>query len=420
MEQEIYVAVDLGNSQMRMMAASKDEEGKLNILGIETAKPKDETIQNGIIKNSSEVAWSINDLAIKLTNKLNNGQDINGLYISVNGRTLRTIRGKVQRTFESPTEITRNDLNSLKQELYSKKIEGKDIYGVTNEEYVIDGDIVRNPEGMLCRNIEANYLIVYARNDIRISIDKCFDRIAQNKMDEIPAPMAIAAAVTSADDKQLGCAVLNFGAATTTVAVYQDNYLRHMAIIPFGSNHITSDLKYLNLSFDKAEKIKCQLGTPIANEQSALTTHTIKGKAGEEDRKIKSSDMISIIEARLSEIVTLCMNEIKRSGYIDRLQAGIIVTGGGSKMKDFIPFMRQKTQMDVRFGSHTDLLSASTPAEYQATEYSLLVGLLHLADKPCTSTPQPDNKPIRPKTKEKGWGSKILNLFNGDENSIED
>lgn len=422
MEQNIYVAVDLGANKIRMMAATRNNEDKLHIISFEQDQPQSNSIKNGAIHNVENVAWHINDLAKKTTNRMDGlKEEVDSVYLPINGRTLRTQHYRADRRFSAATKITRNDLNSLRQEALNQQQEGKTIISVSCEECLVDGEITHNPEGAVCQHIEMNYLIAYAAESIQQNIADCMQSITINGKGNIPAPAAIAMAVTSDEERKEGCAVINFGSETTTLAVFESGYLRHMAVIPFGGKHITSDLMHLNLTQEEADTLKRKFGSPIIRDTEEKLN--IKGRAGSNDKHVQLKQVYSIIEARMSEIVTLCMGEIEVSGYLDKLPRGIIATGGGTMIKDFFGFMKQKTGMDVRPGSHTANLDEESAMRYSNTEYALLIGTLMQATEPCTHNTS--ERPATGNEKKKGGFftkkmEKVLVLFGGNENAIED
>lgn len=419
MNEEIYVALDLGNSKIRMMAARRDENGLLDILGAEECKPKENIIRHGIVKNSSEVAFAISELSTKLTNRMNNRQRIVRLYISINGRSLRTVRHRVEQTFDKETKITKAELANLQKSVKELQLDGLQIYGINNEEYGIDGKTVINPEGLVCSKIEANYLVACALPLLRDNLQKCVDHQPTiEDFDTVLSPRAIAEAVTTPQERNSGCAIVNIGAATTTVTVFHSGILRHIAVIPFGGQHITNDLQHLDLTPDVAELVKC------SEHSSALDKGTkiqISGRAGSEVRHINTSEITNIIDARLDETIKLCMAEIERSGYSSQLESGIILTGGGSKLNDIVPYIKEKTGLPVSLGSHAENLTETSKTAYSGAEYALLTGILLTADKPCTKAEaeisQEQNKPHKPK---KSLKSKIYDIFGGNESSIQD
>lgn len=421
MNEEIYIAADLGNSQIRMMAAKRDENGLLDILCMEECKPKENVIQHGIVKNSSEAAFAISNLSKKLTNRLNNRHRIVRIYLSVNGRSLRTIRHRIERSFDEPTKITKAELADLQKEAWEIQSDNLRVYDITAEEYGIDSDTLFDPEGAICSKIEANYLVACALPSLHSNLQKCIDH-QQTIDDFIPilAPRAIADAVSTHQERNNGCAVINIGAATTTVTVYHDGILRNMAIIPFGGQHITNDLQHLGLTAEAAEKIKCSHSSILHGDDNDFQIK-ITGRAGNEDSYFKPSEINGAIRARLDEITELCLNEIHRSGYSAKMECGIILTGGGSKLKDIALYMEGKTGIAVRPGSHAHNLSKASQETYSDAGYALLTGILLNADKPCTQPEetfnQTKNKPHTPK---KRFMDRINHLFSDNESSIED
>lgn len=456
MEREILVAVDLGNSRIRMMAAERQADNRLKVLWMESRETEDESVQNGIIKKPADVADMLRNAAEQIENRLGNKYAIDGFYLGINGRSLRTVRGRVNRTYSAATEITAEELVALKKELSTKPIENREIFDITGVGFVADGDRVRNPKGRVCRRIEANYLIACANSDLRDNIDKCMERLGLEIMGEKLAPVAIADAVLTADDKNAGCVEINFGAATTTVAVYHGGNMNHIAVVPFGGKHITADIMSLDMDFKTAEKIKTQYAKQaLKNDDSENGKMLIiKDNYGNE-HKVSIQSVVELIKARLSEIVGLCMGEIEHSLKRSDLKAGIVVTGGVTNMENFENFVAEKTGMLVRKGSHTHLLTDESVANYSKSELALLAGLLADADKQCVSpkniqpepesgnepeTTQPaepekekksekkerkqetENKP-KPNKKGRGWknfSGFVDNLFGDREDTIED
>lgn len=411
----MFVSVDLGNSRIMMMAAERQSDGTLKVLALETEETPAECIQHGIVKKPADVALLLASMAKKLENRLElqlgKKYDINSFYTAVNGRSLRSVRGNVSRTFSTSTEITQGELSFLRNDLRDEINTDKAIYSITNEEYLADGEHVREPNGIVCREIAANYLIVLGRADIQDNLVKCIDRAVQftDVNYETLAPIAMADAVLTADDKSEGVVHINFGATTTSVVVYQNGYLRHVAVVPFGGKHITNDLANeaceLNITANEAELLKVQKGTPIDNLGANDVNFKMHSKPGTEARLISKRNMIKIIKARLAEIVMLCMEEVKRSGYAEQLRAGIVVTGGASRIADFEQFLAQETGMPIRFGSFAHYLDAESVEKYSDTEYTLLVGLLLNATEESIQERKVEekekDKPIIPKKDKK-------------------
>lgn len=411
----MFVSVDLGNSRIIMMAAERQADGTLKVLTLETMETPAECIQHGIVKKPADVALLLSSMAKKMENRLENllgkKYDINSFYTAVNGRSLRSVRGHVDRTFSTSTEVTLGELSTLRNDLRDKINTEKAIYSITNEEYIVDGEYVREPNGIVCREIGANYLIVLGRADIQDNLAKCINRAVQftDVNCDTLAPLAMADAVLSDEDKSEGVVHINFGATTTSVVVYQNGYLRHVAVVPFGGKHITNDLANeaceLNITPTEAELLKVQKGTPIDNLGASDVNLKMPSKPGSEPRIVSKRAMIKIINARLAEIVALCMEEVERSGYAEQLRAGVVVTGGASRMADFKEFIEHETELNVCFGSFTHHLDAESAEKYADTEYTLLVGLLLNATDECITERKTveteKDKPIAPKKEKK-------------------
>ena len=381
----MFISVDLGNSFIAMMAAEPQADGTFKIIAVEREETPIDSIQNGIVRKPSEIASTISRLIKqmenRLENKLGNKYEIKNFYTAVNGRSLRSIRGTAFHPFSVATEIGAAELNDLRREALEKFDSNRHIYSISNEEYLIDSDYVRNPLNIVCREIHANYLVTTGRHDIRENLDKCFDRIAiADVYSDALAPIAMADALLSDDDRINGVIHINFGATTTTVTLYYDNYLRHLAVIPFGGKHITSDLcTSLEITPNEAELVKKQKGTPII-ENAKGRQISLPIKPGIEPRKLQLEAVSEIIEARLAEIINLAMSEVERSGFISDIKNGIVVSGAAARMTDFNEYVAAYTNMSVRTGSLSHLVDGEYPDT--TIEYPLLIGLLIHAEEP--------------------------------------
>jgi cell division protein FtsA len=421
----MFVSVDLGNSLITMMAAEHQIDGTFKIIAVEKEETPIDSIQNGIVRKPSEIASTISRLLKqmenRLENKLGNKYEIKNFYTAVNGRSLRSIRGTAFHPFETATEIGAAELNDLRRKALEQFDTNRYIYSITNEEYLIEGDYVRNPLNIVCREIHANYLVTMGRLDIRENLDKCIDRIVIDDVYSYSlAPIVMADALLTEDDRINGAIHLNFGATTTSVTVYQDNYLRHLAVVPFGGKHITNDLSTaLSITLNEAELVKKQKGTPII-EKAKGRQISLPGKPGVEPRKMQLEEVSEIIEARLAEILNLAMKEVEASGFINKIKNGIVVSGATSRMTDFNEFIANKTNMEVRMGS----LSHLVVGEYPDTtlEYPLLIGLLINADEPSvvekpkeTETSIQIEETLKPKGKKTSWFERFKqgSLFDG-------
>jgi cell division protein FtsA len=295
LNKNMFVSVDLGNSRIMMMAAERQSDGTFKIIAVEKEETPIDSIQNGVVRKPSEIASTISRLLKqmenRLENKLGNKYEIKNFYTAVNGRSLRSIRHDVLQSFPVATEIGASELNDLRKALLGKLDTEHHMYSVTNEEYRIDGNYVRNPMNIVCREISANYLLVMGRPDIRENLDKCINRIAiPDVYSDALAPVAMADALLTNDDRTNGVIHLNFGAATTTVTVYQDGYLRHLAVVPFGGKHITTDLSTLGITIN----YRLQRRTAAMPNRTALERRSTVLNNGRLDEPLGIAERIHI------------------------------------------------------------------------------------------------------------------------------
>jgi cell division protein FtsA len=234
------------------------------------------------------------------------------------------------------------------------------------------------------------------------------------------AAEAISTVVFEEMEREIGCALINFGATTTTFAVYHDGILQHLLVIPLGAKNITKDIQELGITENNAERLKCLKGCALESlVTDPMYIQIASVNADEEPVKISTKFLATIIEARLEEILQPVIDEIAKLPY--SLDAGIIITGGGSKLKNIIDFIAEKTGIYARFGDHSEWLSEDTAEKFHDPEYAQLVGTILLThefrkEHPIEETiTEPEKKPKLPKRK---FGEKItervFNFFNDD------
>lgn len=420
---KIFIAADLGTTQITLMAATRKESGELDILAVEQCVISVDSIQYGIVKKPAEISFQLADLIKKMENRLKSAKIVK-VYLSISGRSLRTIRGNVKRTFSNEVEITSVELISLKREIENRKFEDKTLYSLFSEEYSVDGKFMRDPSSIVCREIEANYLLAYGRTDIGDNMNKMIERTGYDMDDSVLSPIALSNAIISEEMKQNGVAMISFGASTTSVAVFQDNYLRHVAVVPFGSINITKDLCSMNLSFSESEQIKKEHGGIQLTDAKSNSKLVLKQRPGTPEREVQLADVYNVIGARFDEIVDMALREIERSGYLTAIKNGIVITGGGSLLKGVQEYLVSKTDMKVQFGSHVSLLATDSRQKYADMKYSLVVGLLSKASDNCVEETKPQeapivNEPLKPRKIKKNLLATLDSFFGGSE-SIDD
>jgi cell division protein FtsA len=415
---EYIVTIDFGSSKIAGMVAQKDKNGLLKILAIESEVS--DGVKRGFIYNHSEAATVMSRLVRKLENRAK--IKIGKIYVGLGGHTLRSIINSVPKAFDSETEITEDIIKSLAQANDSVMIDNASVYEIIEQEFVLDGDKRANPLECLCSHVEGKYLMVVGKVDMDKQLCACLERTPFKLADMFTAPVVTSDSLISPREKELGCVVIDFGAETTTVVIYGDNYMRHIAVIPFGGKTVSQDIKDLQVVFTDAEKLKKGFGCALVDLEKEVKTITIPSSLHNEgNHKVNTRSLAMVIQARLDEILEMVCMQIVKSGYGNQLRAGVIITGGASQQKGLSELIELKTGLKVRKASFEHLLSDVEDVEQLTPAYSLLIGLANFGTEDCqvvevTNDISPVPPPKKPrKTKGKGFRFKEIierTLFN--------
>ena len=371
--QPIIVHFDLGGSKISALAGIVDENGALTILGEE--KRESDDIKSGVIEKITPAAYKINELTKLLQNSLRI-EPIRMVNLSLNPKGMRQSLKTINRAIERM--VTQEFLNKIKNEIKASINSSKVYtYEIEELEYFIDGKPIENPIGKKGSNIRIDYRIITGNLLVQESTERCIERTGL-EVDYIHLGIdAIATAVLDDEDKENGCALISFGASTTTLAIYNDGKLQDTLIVPFGGVNITKDIQELGIRFEYAELLKCKKG--IAMESLVNETVNIKAPAEDPEKDsilISTSFLATIIEARLSEIMEPIFDTINQITY--RLQNGIVITGGAAKLNNLQEFITEKTGFQVRKGNHTEWLTEETHEKFFQPEYAQAVGAILL------------------------------------------
>ena len=329
---DFIVAIELGSSKISGIAGKKLPDGSIQILAMASENASD-CIRKGVIYNLDKTTQSLTSIIKKLESTLK--ASIGKVYIGIGGQSLRTIRNTEVRHMEEETKISQELIDSLRDSNRSVPIVGYQILGVAPQEYKVGNDLIIEPVGVQTDHIEARFLNIIARKNVKDNVTKCCDsapfEIAEDAEDLI-APLALADAVLTSSEKRSGCVLVDFGADTTTVSVYKNNILRHLAVLPLGGNNITRDICSQQIEEEDAEALKVRFAQAY-----------IEPKENEDENKVYKLEngcsinailLEEIVEARLNEILDNVANQIVLSGYENKLLAGAIITGGGINLKN--------------------------------------------------------------------------------------
>ena len=372
----VIAAIDIGTTKIVSIVGRKDEKGKIEIIGMSKAPSKG--VKRGTVLNIEETVNTIQQTIDGV--KEDSGMILDDVYVGIAGQHVKTIRnrGYINRKFFD-TEIAQEEVDKLIEDMHNISVDlGEEILHVIPQNYIVDHEHgIKNPVGMTGKRLEANFIIVVGQVSSARNIEKCIHRVGLKINDLILEPIASSEAVITDDEKEAGVALIDIGGGTTDLVVYYDGIIRHTAVIPFGGNVVTSDIKEgCSILLRQAEQLKVQYGMALGDLAPDDKVVTIPGISGIEPKEISFKNLAYIIQSRMEEIIDAASFEIETSGFYDKLSAGIVLTGGGSLLKYLPQLVKFKTGLDVRIGYPDEHLAGDLDDDINHPMYSTSVGLL--------------------------------------------
>ena len=336
---DFIVAIELGSSKMTGIAGKKNLDGSIQVLAV-VKEDSSSFIRKGVVYNIEKTAQCLTNIVKKLTTQLKT--DITQVYVGIGGQSIRSVRNVVTKDLAPDTLVTSDMVIELMDTNRSMKYPDQEILDAAGQEYRVDSQLQIDPVGIQCTRLEGNFLNILQRKAFYKSLNNCFEMAQIDVAELYLAPLALADSVLTDTEKRSGCALVDIGADTTTVSVYAKNLLRHLAVIPLGSNNITKDIASLQMEEQDAEKMKLKYGRAFTdnNEIDNNLKYSI-----DPERQVDSRKFIEIVEGRLEEIIENVWYQIPND-YYDKLLGGIILTGGGSNMKDIEKAFSNHTHID--------------------------------------------------------------------------
>lgn len=378
MESEIIVGLDIGTTKIAAIVGRKNEHGKLEILGY--GRSESIGVRRGVITNIENTVQSI-QAAVKEA-EARSGVNIRTVNVGIAGQHIRSLQHKGSMIRKNPDqEISQSDLDSLTSSMYNLAMNpGEKIIDVIPQEYTIDGESgIKDPKGAMGHQIEANFHIITGQTSAAMNILKCVQKAGYNVENMILEPLASSESVLTEDEKEAGVVLVDIGGGTTDIAIFLDNIIRHTAVIPFGGDIVTEDIKTgCSIIKKHAEDLKVKFGSALAKENKNEEVVAIPGLRGRPPKEITLKNLASIIQARMEEIIEYVYQEIKSTGLEKKLIAGIVLTGGGAMLKHLEQLTQFMTAMDTRIGLPNEHLSSAVPDEVTSPMYATGVGLVML------------------------------------------
>jgi cell division protein FtsA len=373
---EYVAAIDIGTTKIVAIVGKRNSNNKLDIIGM--SKTVSKGVKRGVVLNIEETINAIQHVVADLQQKT--GVKITEAFVGIAGQHIksRKNRGYINRD-SYDDEITKDDVQRLIDDAHKIPIEiGEEIIHVLPQNYIIDDETgVKNPVGILGKRLEANFHIVLGQMSSIRNIEKCINRAGLEVNDVILEPLASSAAVLTEDEMEAGVALVDIGGGTTDIAVYHDGIIRHTAVIPFGGNVVTHDIKEGCAILERhAEELKIKFGSALGDLAEDKKSVIIPGISGRDSKEISFKSLAYIIQSRMEEIIDAVMFEIENSEYADKLSAGIVITGGGALLRHLQQLYRFRTGMDVRIGYPNAHLAGSVAEDINQPMFATSVGLI--------------------------------------------
>lgn len=401
----IAVGLDIGTTKIVVMIGRKNEYGKLEILGI--GKSKSLGVHRGVVNNITQTIQSIQQAVLEAEN--NSNYKINDVVVGIAGQHIRSIQHSDYISRSNAEEVISDiDIEALIGQVHKlSMLPGEEIIHVLPQEFKIDGQSeIKEPIGMYGGRLESSFHVVVGQAASIRNLGRCIKSSDLELSGLTLEPLASADAVLSQDEKEAGVALVDIGGGTTDLAIFKDGIIRHTAVIPFGGNVITEDIKEgCSIIEKQAELLKVKFGSAWPGENKDNEIVSIPGLRGREPKEISLKNLSKIIHARVVEIIEQVYAEIKQYGHEEskrKLIAGIVLTGGGAELKHIKQLVEYITGMDTRIGFPNEHLAGDSHEELSSPIYATAVGLVmnSIRNNTKSATPLVELKKIEEQEKQ--------------------
>ena len=373
---QLVAAIDIGTTKIVAIVGRCDGNGGIEILGLSNTPSTG--VKRGVVLNIEETVKAIRTTVDDLEERT--GIVLTDVFVGIAGRHIKSkmARGYITRDSHE-TEIDISDIRRLTADMFKLPIEvGEEIIHVIPQTYIVDNESgISNPVGICGKRLEANFHIVIGQISSARNTERCINKANMNLMSLVLEPLASSEAVLTDEEKEAGVVLVDIGGGTTDVAIYYDNVIRHTAVIPFGGNMVTADIREgCSILQKQAEDLKVKFGFAIGDIAPENKVVSIPGIAGRDPKEISFKNLAYIIQSRMEEILDAVNFEIQNSGFAEKLTAGVVITGGGAMLKNLPQLVKYKTAMDVRIGIPNVHLSGKARDEINQPMYATSVGLI--------------------------------------------
>ena len=297
MAKEFIIAIELGSSKITGVAGKKNLDGSISILAV-AQEDSSACIRKGVVYNHDRTVQCLTNIVNKLEHSLKS--KIAGVYVCGGGQSIRSVKNVIVKDLEEGAIVRQDMIDELMDANRSMDYPEQEIIDAITQEYKVDNQLQLDPAGIQCKHLEGNFLNILWRKKFYYACNECFKSAGINIVEMYLAPLVLADSVLTESEKRSGCMLVDLGAETSTVSVYYKNILRHIAVIPLGSNNITKDIASLQIDEERAEEMKLEYGCAYTN--NADIDNTLELAVGD-GRKIESRRFIEIVESRMEEII---------------------------------------------------------------------------------------------------------------------
>ena len=377
---DFIVAIELGSTEITGIAGKKNADGSIQILAYASERSSD-CIKKGAIYNLDKTTQSLTSVIRRLEEKLQ--ASIKKVYVGIGGQSVRSLYNTETKQLGEDTKISQALIDSMMQDNREFPLIDQEILAVEPQEYKVGNNLLTEPVGIPADRIEGHFLNIIARHSLKGNIKQCFKQAGYEIADYFISPLMTANTVLTNSEKRSGCALVDFGADTTTVSVYKSNILRHLAVIPLGGSNITKDITSQQIEEEDAEQLKLRFASaftePSEDETETSKEYNLDGKCS-----IPAHLLEEIVEARTNEILTNVWNQIMTSQYGDKLLAGVILTGGASSMRNIDQAFTRITKIDkVRIAKAGDITLVGDIKLPKDGSQNTLIGILAAGKDNC-------------------------------------
>lgn len=376
---KISVGLDVGTTKIVVMIGRKNEFGKAEILGV--GKSKSLGVHRGVVNNITQTIQSIQQAIQQAQDE--SGLTIEEVTVGIAGQHIRSLQHSDYITRENSEKVIDDeDIDLLIDQVHKLvMLPGEEIIHVLPQDYKVDGQPeIKEPIGMYGGRLEANFHVVVGQVSSIRNIGRCVKSAGLELEGLTLEPLASASAVLSQEEKEAGVALIDIGGGTTDLAIFKDGIIRHTAVIPFGGNVITEDIKEgCSIIEKQAELLKIKFGSAWPGDNKDNEIVSIPGLRGREPKEITLKNLSKIIHARVTEIIEQAYIEIKNYGHEEqkkKLIGGIVLTGGGAQLKHLKQLVEYITGMDTRIGFPNEHLAGQSNEEIASPLYATAVGLV--------------------------------------------